>query len=68
MPLDLSHDDIAALEERAETRDLAAGEVLIREAEAIQGIFLIRSGSVEVAGGEDARFFQEDAGSDGHVT
>jgi CRP/FNR family cyclic AMP-dependent transcriptional regulator len=49
MPLDLSDDDIAALEERAETPSFAAGEVLIEEGEPIQSIFLIRSGSVEVS-------------------
>jgi len=49
MPLDLSHDDIAALEERAETRTCAAGDVLIEEALPIQSIFLIKSGSVEVS-------------------
>jgi CRP-like cAMP-binding protein len=49
MPLDLSHEDIAALEQRAETRNLAAGEVLIEEGAPIQSIFLIKSGGVEVS-------------------
>jgi CRP-like cAMP-binding protein len=49
MPLDLSHDDIAALEERAETRTFAAGAVLIEEGQPIQSIFLIKSGTAEVS-------------------
>jgi CRP-like cAMP-binding protein len=49
MTLDLSDADVAALESRAEARSFAAGEVLIEEAEPIQSIFLIRTGSVEVS-------------------
>lgn len=49
MLLDLSPDDIAALEDRAETRAFEAGEVLIGEAQPIQSIFLIKAGMVEVS-------------------
>lgn len=48
MPLDLTNEDITALEERAEMRDFVAGDVLIEEGKPIQSIFLIRSGTVEV--------------------
>ena len=43
------YDDIAALEERAETPTFAPGDVLIEEAVPIQSIFLIKSGAVEVS-------------------
>lgn len=49
MPVDLSDADVAALERRAETRSVAAGEVLIKEAEPIQSIFLIKAGIVEIS-------------------
>jgi CRP/FNR family cyclic AMP-dependent transcriptional regulator len=48
MLLDLSDEDVAALEERAEIRSFAPGDVLIQEAEPIQSIFLIKQGTVEV--------------------
>ncbi|MEM7024525.1 MAG: cyclic nucleotide-binding domain-containing protein [Pseudomonadota bacterium] len=48
MALDLSEEDIAALEERAEVRSFAIGDTLIQEGHPIQSLFLIRSGTVEV--------------------
>ena len=50
MLLDLSDEDVAALEERAEIRSFAPGDVLIQEAEPIQSIFLIKQGTVEEIG------------------
>jgi CRP-like cAMP-binding protein len=49
MVLDLSPEDIAALEDRAETCAFEAGEVLIHEAQPIQSVFLIKAGAVEVS-------------------